>query len=185
MVAVSSCRFHLRKQFWLSYQIYYYVCSLLLCAVFEISKLYFICQLLKGKFWIRMKLRQKIAFGLCIFYLVSVIGVALSLHFCGGKLSAVHFTRVVSCIGCKTDQKADEANKCCKNTAVDAKIKDSHQSGTKVELPRNFSIQLFLAPFLSEMVHAVLPKIFSKVENKAPPFSARVSLYAYNCVFRN
>lgn len=132
-----------------------------------------------------MKLKQKIALGLCAFYLVSVIGVALSLHFCGGSLSAVHFTEVPKCKMCKTKEKETASNKCCKNTAVDAKIKDSHESGSKVSIPKNYSIQLFLVPFLSEAIHFILPKLSSKIENKAPPFSARVSLYAYNCVFRN
>jgi len=132
-----------------------------------------------------MKLRQKIALGLCAFYLISVIGVALSLHFCGGELSNVQFTEAAKCKFCKETEKSDMANKCCKNTAVDAKIKDSHESGLKVELPKNYSIKLFLAPFLLEMVESVLPKLFSKNESKAPPFSSRVPLYAFNCVFRN
>lgn len=132
-----------------------------------------------------MKLKQKIALGFCAFYLISVIGVALSLHFCGNKLSAVYFTEVAHCKGCKAAEKPAKDNTCCKNTAVDAKIKDCHQSAEKVSLPKNYSIQLFLTPFLSELFHAVLPRLFSKAEHKAPPLSTRVSLYAYNCVFRN
>lgn len=131
-----------------------------------------------------MNLKQKIALGLCAFYLISVIGVALSLHFCGGKLSAVHFTEVAHCKGCKAE-KTVKADSCCKNTAIDAKIKDSHQSGFKVELPKNYSIQLFLTPFLSEIAERILPHLFSKSKKEAPPLSARLSLYAYNCVFRN
>lgn len=133
-----------------------------------------------------MKLRQKIALGLCVFYLVSVIGVALSLHFCGGELFAVHFSKAaVACSGCKTVEKKDTTNKCCKNTSVDAKIKDSHQSGSKVDVPKNYSIQWFLAPFLSRVIDAVFPNLFSKIENKAPPFVSGISIYVFNCVFRN
>jgi hypothetical protein len=132
-----------------------------------------------------MKLKQKIALGLCAFYLISVIGVALSLHFCGGSLSSVHFTQTAKCNGCAAAEKKAESNNCCKNTAVDAKIKDSHQSGTAVSLPKNFSIQLFFFPFVWETLENILPKLFSRIENKAPPLSARFSLYAYNCVFRN
>lgn len=131
-----------------------------------------------------MKLKQKLALGLCIFYVVSVIGVALSFHFCGGQLSAVHLNQLVSAKGCGME-KAAATSGCCKNTAVDAKIKDSHQSGVKIELPKNLSIQWFLSPFILEAVKVILPKLLSKAENKAPPFSARVSLYAYHCVFRN
>ncbi|WP_074590767.1 HYC_CC_PP family protein [Pedobacter antarcticus] len=132
-----------------------------------------------------MKLRQKIAMGLCAFYLISVIGIALSLHFCGGDLAAVQFTAKEHCKGCKASEKPDQTNTCCKNTAVDAKIKDSHESGVKVSLPKNYGVTLFLAPFLSEMIRAVLPVLFSGKADKVPPLSSRVSLYAYNCVFRN
>jgi len=132
-----------------------------------------------------MKLRQKIALGLCAFYLISVIGVALSLHFCGDTLSSVHFTQTAQCKGCKAVKKTAESNHCCKNSAVDAKIKDSHQSGSGISLPKNFSIQLFLFPVLSNVLERILPQLFSRIENKAPPFSARFSLYAFNCVFRN
>lgn len=132
-----------------------------------------------------MKLKQKIALGLCAFYLISVIGVALSLHFCGGALSSVHFTETAVCKMCKAAEKKAESNNCCKNSTVDAKVKDSHESGSKINVPKNYSIQLFLVPFFHEVVKAILPKLFSKTENKAPPFSARVSLYAFNCVFRN
>jgi len=132
-----------------------------------------------------MKLKQKIALGLCAFYLISVIGVALSLHFCGGQLSSVHFTKAASCKGCKAAEKSAVSTKCCKNSNIDAKVKDSHETGTKVNIPKNYSIELFLAPFFTEIVRSVLPRLFSHTENKAPPLSARVSLYAYNCVFRN
>ena len=132
-----------------------------------------------------MKLRQKIALGLCAFYLVSVIGVALSLHFCGGELSAVHFfAKANACKGCKAVEKTVDS-KCCKNTTIDAKIKDSHQSSVKVNLPKNYGTQLFLTPFLSEIVASLLPDLFSKIENKAPPFSAGIAIYIFHCVFRN
>lgn len=132
-----------------------------------------------------MKLRQKTALGFCAFYLISVIGVALSLHFCGGNLSAIHFTASAQCWGCKGAERKAESDKCCKNTTVDAKIKDSHQSGQKVSLPKDFGIQLFLFSILLEAPKDILRKLYSKIENKAPPFSARFSLFAFNCVFRN
>ena len=133
-----------------------------------------------------MKLKQKIALGLCAFYLVSVIGVALSLHFCGGQLSGIHLAEVAHCSGCKEAEKPVKADdSCCKNTKVDAKIKDSHQTGLKVDIPKNYSLPVFLSSFFSEMVESILPNIFSKIENKVPPLSARLALHAYNCVFRN
>jgi hypothetical protein len=132
-----------------------------------------------------MKMRQNIAFGLSIFYLISVIGIALSLHFCAGDLSSVRLATKAKCGMCKGDEKDQKADHCCKNTAVDAKVTDSHQGSVKVSLPDDFGLSLFLAPFISQYLEGLLPKFFSKAVNKAPPFSARQALYAFNCVFRN
>lgn len=130
-----------------------------------------------------MKFRQKIAFGLCLFYIVSVIGIAVSLHFCGGKLSSMHFTQTAKCGACKEDVKAEKHN-CCKNTEVQSKVDDSHEAGFKVKLPKDFSIDLFLVPFIADLFKSVLPRLFAK-SSEAPPISARLSLNTLNCVFRN
>ncbi len=130
-------------------------------------------------------MRQNIALGLSIFYLLSVIGVALSLHFCSGDLSSVRIASKAKCGMCKADQKAQDSDHCCKNTAFEAKVTDSHQSGSKVDLPTDFGFTLFLAPIISQYLEALLPQFLSKALNKAPPLSARQALYAFNCVYRN
>lgn len=131
-----------------------------------------------------MKLQQKIAFGLCLFYMVSVIGVAVSMHFCSGELSSVHFTKTAKCGACKDEQKTNEHN-CCKNTEVHSKVDDSHEASFKIKLPEDFSIDLFLMPGIAEMFKELLPNLFSKAENKAPPLSSRISLHNLYCVFLN
>ena len=134
-----------------------------------------------------MKFRQKIALGLCVFYLVSVIGIALSLHFCGNQLSSVAFTKQEKCKVCKSASAKDMAknDNCCKSKTVEAKITDQHKSAEKLDLPKNFSVALFLTPFIAEFVQSLLPGLFSKIQNKAPPLSAKMSLHVFNCVFRN
>jgi len=133
-----------------------------------------------------MKLKQRIALGLCAFYLISVIGVALSLHFCGGELSGIHLTEVAHCGGCNEVEKSvKKEDSCCKNTKVDAKIKDSHQTGLKIDVPKNHSLPVLISSYISELLSFVLPQLFTKIKEEAPPLSARVALHAYNCVFRN
>jgi len=78
-----------------------------------------------------------------------------------------------------------KSSNCCKNTEVSAKVTDSHESGSKVSMPKDFSVKLFLTPVLEEVAQKLLPNLFGRMENKAPPLSARISLYLYNCVFRN
>lgn len=133
-----------------------------------------------------MSLKQKLAIGLCSFYLMSVIGVALSLHFCGGKLAAVSITSAkASCKYCKAKPEAQKDNNCCKNTKVDVKVKDNHQAESAIKLPKLFSVDVFLHPNVSQIFSQFFPIFFSKLENKAPPKTTSVAIHVMNCVFRN
>lgn len=133
-----------------------------------------------------MKLKQKLALGLSAFYLVSVIGVALSMHFCGGKLASVSvFANEVGCKYCKAELVTKKDNSCCKNTKVEVKVKDNHKAESSFKLPKLFSLETLLGEKLVEFFRPFFPSFFSKVENKAPPKSARISLHLLNCVFRN
>ncbi|MFC4211745.1 hypothetical protein ACFOWA_11165 [Pedobacter lithocola] len=134
-----------------------------------------------------MKLKQKIALSLAVLYAVSVMGLALSLHFCSGKLENVKlFSNEVSCKFC-ADIPAEKIKDdgCCKNTQVSVKVKDSHQTEAQTQMPKLFSIQLFLHPPVLSFLSNVSPAFFSKFTNKAPPTSTRVALHVFNCIFRN
>ncbi|MEJ5993848.1 hypothetical protein WG904_05385 [Pedobacter sp. Du54] len=133
-----------------------------------------------------MSLKQKLAISLCAFYLVSVIGVALSLHFCGGKLASVSTTTArASCTYCKAESANQKDNNCCKNTKVEVKVKDNHQAESAIKAPKLFSVDLFLHPNVSQIINQFLPTFFSKLANKAPPKPSGVALHVMNCVFRN
>ncbi len=134
-----------------------------------------------------MKVKQKIALGLAVLYAVSVMGLALSLHFCGGKLENVKlFSNEVSCKFCKdipAEKKHDDG--CCKNTQVTVKVKDSHQTEAQIQIPKLYSIQLFLHPLVFEFLSNLNPTFFNKITNKAPPLCLKVALHVFNCIFRN
>ena len=133
-----------------------------------------------------MKLKQKIAISLCAFYLVSVIGVALSLHFCGGKLASVAlYANETSCKYCKEIPQAKKDDTCCKNTKVDVKVKDNHQAEASFKLPKLFSFTLFLPNRINEFLSPLFPSFVSKTINKSPPKGSRVAIHVLNCVFRN
>jgi hypothetical protein len=132
-----------------------------------------------------MKMRQKSAIALCIFYVLSVIGLAVSLHFCGDNLSSIGLANTAKCGMCASDMKVVKKDHCCKNTFLEVKVKDSHQAIAKVSLPQNYPISLFLAPMVSRGIFAISSRTFSRIAGKAPPFSIRQALYLFNCVFRN
>lgn len=133
-----------------------------------------------------MKFKQKSALVLCAFYALSVIGIALSIHFCGGKLADVAlYANKTACKYCKAEpvDKADDG--CCKNTKIEAKIKDSHQSQASFKLPKIFSLETYLPSNVSELFKPFFPKFFTQLENKAPPSLSGVSFRVLYCVFRN
>lgn len=133
-----------------------------------------------------MKLKQKFALGLCAFYAVSVIGIALSIHFCGGKLADVSlFANKTSCKYCKTEPVEKKDDNCCKNTKVDVKVKDSHQAESSVKLPKVFSLESYLPAHIVTFLRPFFPKYFNGSVNKAPPRTSGISLQVLHCVFRN
>lgn len=122
---------------------------------------------------------------LCAFYLITAIGIGVNMHYCSGELSSVRLMKPAKCSACKGDEKASDAHDCCKDSSVDVKVKDSHEAGFKVKLPQDFSLELFIGKTISRAVLLNTAFIQHKIENKAPPLSAVLSLYVYNCVFRN
>lgn len=131
-----------------------------------------------------MKLKQKIAFGLCLFYIIGIVGIVVNMHFCGGKLSSVQLTETAKCGACKGEKEFNKHN-CCKNTEVKSNVDDSHEAGVKIKVPESSGMDLFLHPMLVDLVKIMLPKWFGSVDNKAPPLSSVISLHLFNCVFRN
>lgn len=130
-------------------------------------------------------MKQKIALSLCAFYLFGVIGLALSMHFCSGKLAEVSFfANEVSCKFCKKETKTAD-NSCCKNTKVEVKVKDDHQGQNAFKLPKVFSFDVLFPDKFTEIIKAFLPRFFKKFENKAPPQTKSVAIHLLNCVFRN
>ncbi|MGY4383327.1 hypothetical protein ACVWYN_000346 [Pedobacter sp. UYP24] len=132
-----------------------------------------------------MKFQQKIAAALCAFYLISMIGVAVNMHFCSGKLSSIKIVEEAICPACKEDQQVKKEHNCCKTTSIEAKIKDSHQLGFKVKLPTDYSIQLFLGQQFSVLISKTFFGLPLRAFNKAPPLSSIISLHLFNCIFRN
>lgn len=133
-----------------------------------------------------MNRKQRIALSMAALYVVSILGLALSLHFCGGRLANVElFSSEVSCKLCKDIPNEKKEDGCCNNTTVSVKVKDSHQISAKTLLPELFSIELFTIQPVIDLVQKNTVKLVSKSLNKAPPRSVWISLHIFNCIFRN
>jgi hypothetical protein len=113
-----------------------------------------------------MKMRQKIALGLCAFYLFSVLGIALNLHFCSNELSSLSFVQKASCEICKPadSKKMAKKDNSCKDKTVEATGTDQDESSAKPDVPKNFSVALFFTPVIAEFMQYLLPGLFSNLE---------------------
>jgi hypothetical protein len=136
--------------------------------------------------FVLMKLKQKLALGLCAFYLFSVIGIALSMHFCGGKLASVTiYSSKSACKFCKNEAVDKKDDGCCKNTKVDVKVKDNHQLTSSLKLPKLADFECLFQPYATLGLKKLQFYFLSKMENKAPPASRSIAIHVLNCVFRN
>jgi len=132
-----------------------------------------------------VKLKQKLAISLCALYVISVLGVALSIHFCGGKLASVAlYANKTSCKFCKSEPVDKKDDNCCKNTKVDVKVKDSHQAEETFKLPKVFGLDSYFSYQITDFLKPFIPRLLSRLENKAPPQTS-ISLQVLYCVFRN
>lgn len=132
-----------------------------------------------------MRLRQKLTIGFCAYYLISVIGIALSLHFCGGNLAAVSMSKAkAACELCADESDLAVNDNCCKDTRITVKIHDSHQSVSPVKIPGQHVTDLFLPPVIAGVLQEVqLPHLYQPVQ-QAPPKSPGSPIYILNCNFR-
>ena len=133
-----------------------------------------------------MQLKQKFAITLCLYYLICTVGLALSLHFCGGKLATVAAKEAQAvCKYCAEAKKMVEGDGCCKNTKVEVKVKDNHQLEAAYKLPKLFATILFFHPAVSQYFGWLFSSVEVPLAFKAPPKIAAVALHIFNCVFRN
>lgn len=132
-----------------------------------------------------MVFKQKSALVLCVLYAFSIIGIALSIHFCGGKLAEVAlFANKTSCKYCITEPVNKADDDCCKNIKVEAKITDSHQTEVTFKLPKLFSLDTYLPSNVIEIFSPFFPKFFTQLAYKAPPPLLGVRLNVLYAVFR-
>jgi hypothetical protein len=121
------------------------------------------------------------AFLLTLLYLVTVVGFALNLHFCGSYLTSV-----------KIDAPAKNCNmllagkmKCCTNKHFEVKVKDAHQVQSQLFLAKTFAFEMPRLPFADFSLNS---QQFSTDDHfyRGPPDrpSPDISTFLKNCTFR-
>jgi hypothetical protein len=120
------------------------------------------------------------AFVLTRLYLVTVMGFAVNLHFCGSYLAAVKIDAPVkSCIMMSGKMK------CCTNKHFVVKVKDAHQGEVHSFLSKIFAFELAKLPFNDSFLQ-VSAVTSIKFFDRGPPdiSSGSISIFLKNCTFR-
>lgn len=114
-----------------------------------------------------MRTRKKIAIGLCSFYLLSVTGIALNLHFCSNELSSVNFTQKADCIACKPAGNHHLAKKdtCQKNTTAEANPADQQKPSAKKDDQEGFNVASFFTPLIGEFIRFLMPGLSYRIQS--------------------
>lgn len=116
--------------------------------------------------------------GICLvvlLYLITATGFAMNLHFCGKSIESVKINAPAK--NCGMD------SKCCKNTHVEVKVKDAHQTSHTSFTGNNL---IFLVPVLSyAALHEPLTisQAAKVVSERGPPLFT-IPVYLKNCTFR-
>jgi hypothetical protein len=121
------------------------------------------------------------AFALTLLYLVTVVGFALNLHFCGSYLVSVKINAPVkSC-----NMLAKGKMKCCTNRHLEVKVKDAHQGQSQLFLAKTFAFEPPKLPFADFSINTQWPlseKYFDRGPPDTPP--GNIDLLLKNCIFR-
>lgn len=110
-----------------------------------------------------------------LLYLVTATGFALNLHFCGNSIVSVKVDAPV--------KKCGMDSKCCKETHLQVKVKDAHQTSHTVFTGKNlaFLVPVFNFSSFGETIFAKLPSTL--LTDSGPP-NLGIPIFIQNCTFR-
>jgi hypothetical protein len=121
------------------------------------------------------------AFLLTSLYLITVVGFALNLHFCGSYLTSVKIDAPAKSCGMLSEKKM----KCCTNKHFEVKVKDAHQAQSQLFLAKTFALELPRLPFADFQLNTqqFLSRQYSYRGPPDPPLPD-ISAFLKNCTFR-
>jgi hypothetical protein len=116
-------------------------------------------------------------------YLITALGFALNLHFCGDALASVKITGAPK--PCK--ESVVVAKKCCNDKQLDVKVKDAHQAETPSIISKLLSFEMpkiAFGDFVLSAQKALLEKLSDEDPPAPPPPSGKTSQYIKNGILR-
>lgn len=124
-------------------------------------------------------MKKTFAIFFVFLYLVSVSGISLNLHYCGGKIKSISLTHTDES-GCCPGKMKNTG--CCKDKNAHAKVEDSQASSSHLQLPAGQCLQLLATlPATGIYCEKALTSIFyARVVD--PPDEASEPRYLRNCI---
>jgi hypothetical protein len=121
--------------------------------------------------------------SLLLVYLSTTGGFALSLHFCGTKISNVRINQSSQkpCCSKETETKPD---KCCKDKHIKIKISDQQQTIQAAKIPAVSNVNLFIIPEGLSNLTSNPFILASRLDYRGPPVTSDIPLSIQNCIFR-
>ncbi|MGV8877421.1 MAG: HYC_CC_PP family protein [Sphingobacteriaceae bacterium] len=117
---------------------------------------------------------------LAILYTFAVFGFALNFHFCGDDLYGVKVGSAAH--SCCPKEVPLGKMKCCKDSKVDIKVTDLHQTESTSFLSRIFIIELPRISF--QNYFSEVPQVLiEQFPDRGPPLLEKVAIYIKNCLF--
>ncbi len=127
-------------------------------------------------------LKRSGAVLLTMLYVVTVLGFALNLHYCGNEIASVKIN--APAVNCGMDKAAGKM-KCCKDSQLQVKVKDAHQGEETSFLAKVFGFEL---PSLSfgNTLFSDQQSLFERYFDRDPPDEPTESIATFikNCIFR-
>lgn len=127
-------------------------------------------------------LKKSGALLLTMLYVITAVGFALNLQYCGKVITDVKINAPLH--GCIKSPMAAKM-KCCTQKHIDIKIKDAHESGAASILAKVFAFQLPVSSF-THFSFITYPALFQKSFYGSPPDPKQysVAVFVKNRTFR-
>jgi hypothetical protein len=108
---------------------------------------------------------------LAILYLTTASGFALNLHYCGNRVAAIKINAPAkSC----AEPMAKSKMKCCKDTKLDVKVKDSHESQPTSFIAKIFAFDIPGFSF-DDFFLSAHKELLEKLFDRGPPDTPKQS----------
>lgn len=121
---------------------------------------------------------------LLLMYLSTTVGFAVSIHFCGAKISNVRVNQTGKKPCCKSEDES-KPDKCCKDKHVEVKVSDQQQNSASAKIPAVSSLDLFIIPFNQFVFSTTASSSAFQPDYRGPPeVGNTIPLTIKYCVFR-